>query len=102
MCYDINVLIIEKLIWDTRNISHIARHHIVPEEVYEVCRDKPVVQRGTKRNRLVLLGNTSDDRLMNVVLESRGKGSYYPITAYDASPEDEVLYRRLRGGEYKQ
>lgn len=102
MCYSDNVLIVEKLIWDTRNSSHIARHHIVPEEVYEVCRDKPVVQQGTKRNRLVLLGNTSDDRLINVVLESRGKGNYYPITAYGASPEDEVLYRRLRGGENTQ
>lgn len=102
MCYSKNVLIIEKLIWDIRNTSHIARHHIVPEEVYEVCREKPVVQRGTKRNRLVLLGSTSDDRLMNVVLESRGKGSYYPITAYDASPEDEALYKRLRGGENMQ
>lgn len=96
------MLVVRKLICDTRNISHIARHHIVPEEVYGVCRKKPVVQRGTKRNRLVLLGNTSDDRLMNVVLESRGKGSYYPITAYDASPEDEVLYRQLRGGEDTQ
>ena len=102
MCYSENVLIIKRLIWDEWNTAHIARHHIVPEEVYEVCRDKPVVQQGTKRNRLVLLGNTSDDRLMNVVLESRGKGSYYPITAYNASPEDKALYRRLRGGENTQ
>ena len=64
--------------------------------------EKPVVQRGTKRNRVVLLGTTSDDRLMNVVLESRGKGSYYPITAYDASVEDKALYRQLRGGEDMQ
>jgi hypothetical protein len=101
MCYSDNVLIVEELIWDAWNISHIARHHIVPEEIYEVCRKKPIVQRGTKHNRLVLLGSTSDDRLMNVVLESRGKGSYYPITAYDASPEDKALYGRLRGGEDK-
>lgn len=102
MCYSDSVLIIGELIWDKRNTSHIARHHIVPEEIYEVCRDKPVIQQGTKRNRLVLLGNTSDDRLINVVLESRGKGSYYPITAYDASLEDEALYGRLRGGENTQ
>jgi len=99
MCYSDSVLIIEKLIWDKRNISHIARHHIIPEEIYEVCREEPIVQRGTKRNRLALLGSTSDGRIMNVVLESRGKGSYYPITAYTASSEDEVLYTRLRGGE---
>lgn len=101
-CYNDDVLAVEKLIWDTQNVSHIARHHIVPEEIYEVCHEKPVVQRGTKRNRLVLLGFTSDDRLINVVLESRGKGSYYPITAYDASSEDEALYKRLRGGENTQ
>jgi uncharacterized DUF497 family protein len=93
------VLVVEKLVWDRWNISHIARHDIVPEEIYEVCSNKPVIQRGAKRNRLVLLGNTNDDRLINVVLESRGKRNYYPITAYDASPEDEVLHERLKGGE---
>lgn len=93
------MLLIRKLLWDKRNIFHIARHNIVPEEVEEVCKQKPVVQRGTKNNRLVLLGYTNEERLLNVVLENRGTGNYYVITSYDASSEDTKLYNRLKGGD---
>lgn len=95
------MLTIRKLLWDTWNVSHIARHHIIPDEVHEVCHQKPIVQRGKIRNRLVLLGPTKESRLLTIVLENRGAGNYYPITAYDASIGDEELYERLRGGEDK-
>jgi len=93
------VITILKFIWDSWNISHISKHHIIPEEVEEACHRQPLIQRGTKRNRLVLLGLTEEGRLLNVVLESRGRGSYYPVTSYDASSEDKRLYKRVRGGE---
>jgi hypothetical protein len=38
-------------------------------------------------------------RLVVMVLENRGGGNYYPVTAYYASHEDKVLHERLRGGE---
>lgn len=95
------MIAIRKLIWDQRNIFHIARHYIVPEEVEDVCHGEPIVQRGIKRKRLILLGLTSDDRLLNIVLENKGRGIYYPITAFDASRKDKVLYKKLRGGEKK-
>ena len=85
--------------WDSRNIQHIARHHVILDEVEEVCHQNPIVQRGTIKNRVVLLGMTFSDRLLRVVLENRGKGTYYPITAYDVGQEDKVLYQRLRGGD---
>ena len=93
------MLFIRKLLWDHRNIFHIERHSIVPEEVEEVCRKQPIIQRGTIKNRIVLLGPTHDKRLLNIVLEGRGKGMYYVITAYDASAKDIKLYKRLKGGE---
>jgi hypothetical protein len=43
------MLNIRKLLWDKRNIFHIARHNIIPEDVEEVCKEKPVIQRETKR-----------------------------------------------------
>lgn len=87
------MLIIRKLLWDKRNIFHIARHDIAPEEIEEVCSNKPIVQRSTKKNRLVLLGYTKDKKLLNVVLENHGEGAYYVITAYDASHVDTQLYK---------
>ena len=101
MCYSSCVILILRLAWDARNIWHISRHHIIPEEVEEVCHQNPIVQRGIVRNRLILLGMTFNNRLLNVILENRGKGTYYPITAYDASQQDRALYQRLRGGDKK-
>lgn len=70
------MLIIKKLLWDKWNTVHITRHAIIPEEVEEVCKEEPIVQQGTIKNRLVLLGLTTSQRLLNVVLEPNGKGAY--------------------------
>lgn len=96
-----SMLLIKKLLWDSRNIFHIGKHYIAPEEVEEICYDQPIVQRGKKRSRIVILGHTSNKRLLIVILENKGKGSYYIVTAYDANPSDKALYQRLKGGEKK-
>jgi hypothetical protein len=93
------MLTIRKLLWDKRNIFHIAKHDIIPEGIEEACEQKPIVQRGVKKNRLILLGVTKENRLLNVILENHGVGNYYIVTAYDASPEDTKLYKRLKGGD---
>lgn len=99
MCYIDIVLVVRKLIWDAWNVSHIARHNVTPDEVEAICHGLPIVLRGQQKNRLVLIGPTEEKRILTVVLEAKGRGKYYPITAYEASRFDVVLYRRLRGGE---
>mgnify|MGYP001599455512 FL=1 len=101
ICYSKNVLIVRKLIWDAWNISHIARHHVIPDEVEAICHGDPLVLRGQQKNRLVLIGSTEEERILAVILESKGRGTYYPITAYPADKKDVVLYNRLKskGGE---
>ena len=93
------MLIIRKLVWDTWNINHITRHHITPDEVEAICHGEPVVLRGQQKNRFVLIGQAEEKRILGVVLEARGRGKYYPITAYEATASDAKLYYRLRGGE---
>jgi len=100
--YFSNMITIRKLLWDKRNIFHIARHNIVPEEVEELCKQSPIIQRGIKKNRLILLGHTAEKRLLNIVLENHGEGNYYIVTAYDASSEDINLYKRLKGGDINE
>lgn len=101
MCYNNNVLIVRKLIWDTWNISHIARHHVNSDEVEAICHGDPLVLRGQQKNRLVLIGSADEGRILAVILESKGRGIYYPITAYPADKKDTVLFNRLKnkGGE---
>jgi uncharacterized protein len=101
MCYSNNVLIVRRLIWDAWNISHIARHHVSPDEVEAICHGDPLVLRGQKKNRLVLIGLTEERQIFAVILESKGRGIYYPITAYPADKKDIALYNRLKnkGGD---
>lgn len=101
MCYSENVLIVRKLIWDAWNISHIARHHVTPDEVETICHENPLTLRGQQKNRLVLIGSTEKERILAVILEAKGSGIYYPITAYPADKKDIALYNRLKnkGGE---
>jgi uncharacterized DUF497 family protein len=96
------MIAIRRMIWNTWNEKHIIRHGVIPDEVEEVTRHNPLVQRGKIRNRVVLIGETNEKRLLVVVLQNRGGGNYYPVTAYDASTEDTALYQRLRGGEETQ
>jgi len=101
MCYSINVLIVRKLVWDTWNISHIARHHVTSDEVEAICHGDPLILRGQQKNRLALIGLTEEERILAVILESKGHGIYYPITAYPADKKDIALYNRLKikGGD---
>lgn len=93
------MIFIRRLIWDSWNISHIARHKIIPDEVEAVCHNEPLVLRGQQKNRLLIIGQTKEKRMVTIVLESKGKGLYYPITAYPSDTRDIALYKRLRGGE---
>ncbi len=93
------MLLIRKLVWDAWNIQHIARHRVEPFEVEAVCHNDPLVLQGQQKGRLVVLGKTEEERLLGVVLEPKGKGHFYPVTAYEADEHDTALYKRLRGGE---
>jgi hypothetical protein len=46
------MLTIRRLIWDAWNVAHIARHHVIPEEVEEVCHGQPVTSQ-TSKGRLM-------------------------------------------------
>lgn len=101
MCYSISVIFVKRLIWDAWNIRHIARHHVIPDEIEAICHGDPLVLRGQQKNRLVIIGSTEAGRILAVILESKGKGTYYPITAYEPDKKDIALYNRLKnkGGE---
>lgn len=95
------MIFVRRLIWDSWNIQHIARHHVTPDEVEAICHSEPIVLRGQQKNRLVVIGKTEEQRMLAVILESKGRGTYYPVTAFPADKADIALYKHLKGGEDK-
>ena len=95
------MLDIKKLIWDSWNIAHIARHEVVPDEVEIVCHNDPLVQEG-KKGRLLIIGVTNNKRVVAVILDpEEEKGIYYPVTARTASKREQRIYKLEKGGETK-
>lgn len=96
------MFLVKKFIWDFWNTQHIALHHITPNEVEEAVHNNPLVLRGYKKGRLIILSKTDGKRLIAIVLEAKSKGTYYPITSYEAGIQDRTLYYRLKGGDQNE
>ena len=43
--------------WDDKNVAHIARHNVEPEEAEEVFFDKPFIRR-SRDGRYIALGQS--------------------------------------------
>jgi uncharacterized DUF497 family protein len=82
---------VRRLIWDTWNVAHIARHNVSPDEVEAVCHGKHAI-RATYAGRIILIGLAAR-RLLTVVLAPRGRDVYYPVTARPASRRERAIYQ---------
>ena len=58
------MLRIRELLFDDWNEDHIARHHVVPEEVEDACLGDPFVSR-TREGRLRVIGQTAAGRYLS-------------------------------------
>ena len=89
---------IERLVWDNWNVLHIARHHLTPDQVEEVCQGDPLIQ-VTYTRRFLLTGPTSEGTMFSVVLEPEDdQGTYYVVTARSASRKERQSYQQQKGG----
>ena len=81
MRYNEYMISIRRLVWDSWNVAHIARHHVTPGEVEEVCHGK-YIARQTYDDCLLLIEPTLSGRILVVVLGPTEKaGVYFPVTA---------------------
>lgn len=83
---------IKRLIWDGWNITHIARHHVKPEEVEQTCKSKNLFTKG-KGGLYKLVGQTDDGRYLTILLAPRPAGSFYPVTARDADDKEKRRFK---------
>ncbi len=91
------MVLVRRLLWDPRNVSHIARHQVTPDEVEQVCRGSPV-SLGGFGGRLILIGPTRGSRMLAAVLDPEGGDVYYPVTARPASRKERRYYQMQTGG----
>jgi uncharacterized protein len=90
---------ISGLEWDDYNISEIARHHVNPEEVEDVCYGLHIVKKdpatkNNKKERYILAGKASNGKYLDVIIEKL-HGSYFrPVTAFEMSENYKNSFRR--------
>jgi uncharacterized protein len=91
------MLFVRRLIWDTWNIAHIARHDVIPDEVEDVCHGQPVTSE-TYKGRIRVVGPTRSHRMLTVILAPTDEpGVYYPVTARPADRKERRSYEQQRG-----
>lgn len=89
---------VARLIWDAWNVTHIARHSVIPDEVEQLCHSDHI-ERAAYAGRIMLIGRIPSGRMLSVVLNPQGHDVYYPVTARDASRSERRLYRSMKGDE---
>ena len=92
------MLFIHRLIWDSWNVTHIARHRVAPEEAEEACHGRPMTSK-TYKGRIRVVGPTRSRRILTVILAPKGRGVYYPVTARPASRKERLRYKEQKGDE---
>jgi len=80
--------------WDDRNIEHIARHNVLPDEVEDVAfDDEPWIRKGRKGTR-DMLGYTIGGRYLFIVYSLKNKGIARIIPAMDMDEKTRKLYKK--------
>jgi uncharacterized DUF497 family protein len=90
---------IEEFVWTDDRIDHIARHHVQPDEVEEVCFGKALVQVAKSRGRnpvYYVLGQTSSGRHLFCVVIQFPEGKGFPITARPMTQREKERYNRWK------
>ena len=88
---------IRKLVWDTWNIKHIARHDISPEDIewlLTCARPRPCFER-SRSEKLAVWGRDEHGRFLLLILANRGKCVYYPVTARTMTEREKRRYQRF-------
>ena len=80
--------------WDDKNIEHVARHNVRPDEIEDVAfDDEPWIRKGREGTRY-MLGYTVAGRYLFTVYVLRSKGVARVITAIDMDERTKKLYKK--------
>ncbi|OIO76147.1 MAG: hypothetical protein AUJ85_01250 [Elusimicrobia bacterium CG1_02_37_114] len=85
---------IDKFIWDGKNIPHIARHQVTPDETEETVLSKERYIWRAREERYCVLGKTAMGRYLFVAFDYYSNNSAYVVTARDMDYKERKLYKR--------
>lgn len=77
---------IKKLVWDVYNLEHISKHNVVQDEVEKVA-GSIITHKKVKLGRYAIFGRVGS-RILTVIINRKGIGVYYPVTARDAAKKE--------------
>lgn len=88
--------------WDAANISHIAKHNVIPEEAEDVFFDENNVQdedleHSTDEERFLIIGKTTEGRLLYQIFTRRGN-KIRVISSRDINKKEVHLYEKKANG----
>lgn len=94
---------VDELIFNEKNIEHIARHNVLPDEVRQIIEGETLFL-NAKFNRIMAIGVTKKRRSLAVILERVKGHTYFVVTARDADRKERKMYREkeFEGGEIKK
>lgn len=84
--------------WDDININHLGERGVTDAEVEQIISERHMLMPNRRHpHRMLLVGNTHGGRTLVVSIEpTRHEGTWRPLTARDAEPEErEQMGRRL-------
>lgn len=91
---------VKKLIWDDYNREHISKHKVSVEEVDEAGRNF-LAHEKTKKGRYLIIGRVGA-RMLTVIINRKGTGIYYPVTARDSAKKERIkVYEKERNKKEK-
>lgn len=79
-------IVIKQLIWDDYNRKHIQKHTVTVEEIEAVAK-KFIVHERTRKGRYLIIGRNAS-RMLTIIINRKGTGIYYPVTARDAAKKE--------------
>ncbi len=84
--------------WDEANISHIAKHHVLPKEAEEVFFDKNNVQHqdikhSTTEKRFLIVGKTKKGKLLYQIFTLREE-KIRVISSRNINKKEVTLYEK--------
>jgi hypothetical protein len=92
-------MLINELVWFDDRIEHIAKHHVQPDEVEDVCFGTSLVLRSKSKGKnpvYYILGQTLSGKYLLCVIIHFPDGKGYPVTAREMNRKEKKKFMQWR------